>query len=176
MTALIALTWLRRLAASIPWFGYIIAGMAVALVLTAHSARREHRRAVVAETSLASVAATQRAVNRAAVLSKATKEAAAIVVTKETDHASDIALAGVRADYAALRLRYATLARHPGPGAMPGVPQGPAGVDCPATASAARPSPELIDFAEQGDVLRQRLADTKDWYDRQAAVDRTPQP
>ena len=176
MTALIALTWLRRLAASIPIYGYIIAGMAVALVLTAHSARREHKRAIVAEASLASVRAVTLAVNRAAVATKARVETAQYAVTKETDHASDIALAGVRADYAALRLRYATLARHPGPGALPGVPQAPAGVDCPATASAARPSPELIDFAEQGDVLRQRLADTRDWYDRQAAIDRTAQP
>ena len=170
------LSWLRRAAASIPWFAYAIAGLFAALAISHHSARSWHRRYDVAQASIDALAKAQRAANFAAKANKVRVETAQIIVTKEADHATDIALAGVRSDYASLRLRYAALARHPGPGVVSGVSSGPGVVDCPVTAAAAGPSPELIDFAEQGDVLRQRLADAKDWYERQAAVDRVSPP
>ena len=170
------LSWLRRAAASIPWFAYALAGLFVATIINIHSAHVWQRRYDVAQASIDALAKAQRAANFAAVANKARVETAQIIVTKESDHATDIALAGVRADYAALRLRYAAIARHPGPGVVPGVPASPGVIDCPATPAAAGPSPELIDFAEQGDVLRQRLADAKDWYAKQAAVDRVSPP
>ena len=173
---LIAATWLRRAAVSIPWFGYALAGLVAALAISHHIARTWHDRYDVAQASIDALAKAQRAANTVAELNKVRVEAAQIVITKEADHATDIALAGVRADYASLRLRYAAVTRHPGPGVVSGVPGSPGIVDGTASCDATQPTPELIDFAEQGDDWRAIAAGWQAWYAGQAAVDRTPTP
>lgn len=170
------LTWLRRFAASIPAWAWALLAMAAVLAWEAHSAHHWRSRAKVAETSLASVRAAQLAANKAAVATKVRVETAQTNVTKESDHATIAALDSTRADYAALRLRYAALARHPGPGAVPGVPGGPGVADGPTCPDAAIPTPQLIDFAEQGDEFRAIAAGWQAWYAAQAAVERTPTP
>ena len=170
------LSWLRRFAVSIPWFAYAIAGLFAALAISHHSARTWHNRADVAQASIDALSKAQRAANTVAALNKVRVEAAQIVITKEADHATDIALAGVRADYASLRLRYAALARHPGPGVVSGVPLGPGIVDGTFSCEASIPTPQLIDFAEQGDDWRELVEGWQTWYTAQAAVDRTPTP
>ena len=111
MTALIALTWLRRFAVSIPWFAYALAGLIAALAISHHSARAWHRRYDVAQASIDALAKAQRAANFAAVANKARVETAQIIVTKEKIVANVHAHAVAGDATAALRLRIADLER-----------------------------------------------------------------
>ena len=130
VSAMVVLTWLRRLAASIPLTGWIIGGMALALAMTAHSAHRWHRRYDVAQASIDALAKAQRAANFAAVANKARVETAQSIVTKEADHATDIALACVAI---MLLCGCATPPLHviPAPALCPAFPQAPASLTAP---------------------------------------------
>lgn len=173
---LIAWTWLRRAASAIPAWAWGALALVAAFAWEAHQAHRWHARAITAETSLASVKATVATVNASAKATKARVEGAQTQTTVEVDHATAVALDATRADYAALRLRYAALAGRRQPGAMSGPAAATAGVDRTVGTVAAVPPPELVDFAEQGDIWRERIAEIKTWYASQAAVDRTPTP
>ena len=173
---LIAATWLRRLASAIPLYAYALAGLCLALAWSHHSARAWHHRYDVAQASIDALGKAQRAANTVAALNKVRVETAQTAITKESDNDTKAKLGAVAADYAALRLRYAALARHPGPGAVSGVPGGSVSTDGTVSCDAAIPAPQLIDFAEQGDVWRARLVEVQAWYAAQAAVDRTPTP
>lgn len=179
---LIALGFLRgpvrSLLAGIPRPAWIALAGVAALASLWHLHSADKRRAVreAIATDDARYRAAQAVAAAAARATVTRVENAQSAITKDTGHATDTALAGIAADYAAYRLRHRTSQGAARACDLPNVSAGPAVAVDTARSATDRPATDVVGIAEQGDVYRTQVLGWQSWYAAMRTVDRTPVP